>query len=187
MRIGQCFLGWEWGCPLLNQEGWWAAAQVRMSSAQAASVEQDTSVGHRRCSNKSQKNRRAHKKSWHFWPPPKKKQPKYFPHPPQNGRILVGVGVIQQKEPKIPGAHKLGTAISSPSIAGKKNYGHEASSQRVYLPSSRSVSVCCSAPFMSGTQKANKLAGCRPGVPGTPSGTNPDLWAVVPGISGWWM
>ena len=30
----------------------------------------------------------------------------------------MGMGVFQQKEPKMPGAHKIGAAISGPRIAG---------------------------------------------------------------------
>ena len=37
-----------------------------------------------------------------------------------------GLGwVFQQKEPKIPGTHKIGAAISGPRIAGETFYRHE--------------------------------------------------------------
>ena len=42
------------------------------------------------------------------------------PPPPPRGRNFMGMGVFQQKEQKIPGAHKLGAAISGPRIAGGK-------------------------------------------------------------------
>ena len=33
----------------------------------------------------------------------------------------MGMGVFQQKEPKMPAAHEIGAAISGPRIAGGKN------------------------------------------------------------------
>ena len=44
--------------------------------------------------------------------------------PPNRGISWGGMGVFQQKEPKIPGAHKIGAAISGPRIAGGNNCGH---------------------------------------------------------------
>ena len=38
----------------------------------------------------------------------------------------MGMGVFQQKEPKMPGAHKIGAVISGPRIYGRKFYGHHA-------------------------------------------------------------
>ena len=50
----------------------------------------------------------------------------------------MGMGVFQQKEPKKPGAHKIGAAISGPQNYGQKNYGHEAFSEIWPPPQSRS-------------------------------------------------
>ena len=38
----------------------------------------------------------------------------------------MGMELLLQKEPKVPGAHKIGAAISAPGIAGENFYGHEA-------------------------------------------------------------
>ena len=40
------------------------------------------------------------------------------PTPPLKGGILWAWGFFQQKEPKVPGAHKIGAAISGPRIGG---------------------------------------------------------------------
>ena len=39
-------------------------------------------------------------------------------HPPPKRRNLMGMEVFLQKEPKMPGAHKIGAAISGPRITG---------------------------------------------------------------------
>ena len=44
---------------------------------------------------------------------------------PLKRRSFMGMGVFQQKEPTIPGAQKIGAAISGPRIAGGKFCGHE--------------------------------------------------------------
>ena len=57
------------------------------------------------------KNPHAHKNKLGTSTPPFKK-----PRPPLKGGTLWAWGVFQQKEPKMPGAHKIGAAISSPRI-----------------------------------------------------------------------
>ena len=46
---------------------------------------------------------------------------------------FMGMGVFQQKEQKMPGAHKIGAAISDPRITGRKFYGHEDFSEKVFF------------------------------------------------------
>ena len=41
----------------------------------------------------------------------------------------MGMEVFLQKEPKIPGTHNIGAALSGPRIVGGKLYGHEAMSE----------------------------------------------------------
>ena len=64
----------------------------------------------------NQKNPRAHKnRIGTSIPPSRKPQP-----PPPRTRNFTGMGIFQQKEPKKPGAHKIGAAISGLSITGGK-------------------------------------------------------------------
>ena len=54
-------------------------------------------------------------------PPVQKKSPKM--------KNFMGMGVFLQKEPKMPGAHKIGAAISGPRIAGGRITGIRFSSE----------------------------------------------------------
>ena len=60
------------------------------------------------------------KKNWHLHPPFQK-----TPTPPLNCGILWAGEFSSRKNQKMPGAHKIGGAISGPRIAGGKDYGHE--------------------------------------------------------------
>ena len=54
-------------------------------------------------------------------PPPPLKKPTPPPPPPKTRNFMgmgPATGVFQQKEPKMPGAHKIGAAVSGPRIAG---------------------------------------------------------------------
>ena len=65
-------------------------------------------------SSSFRKNPHAHKSFFGTSTPPSKK-----PNPPPKRRNFMGMGVFQQKRtPKLPAAHKIGTAISGPRIAG---------------------------------------------------------------------
>ena len=68
----------------------------------------------------NRKNPHAHKNkiSTSTPPLPKKTRP-----PPPKTRNFMGMGFCQQKEPKMPGAHKIGAAISGHRIAGRKIMG----------------------------------------------------------------
>ena len=78
-------------------------------------------------------NPRAHKNK--IVTPPQKK-PKL---PPPKTRNFMGMEVFQQKERNFPGAHKIGTAISGPRIAGKHFYGHEDFSDHCFILDSNST------------------------------------------------
>ena len=61
------------------------------------------------------------KNSPYTLPPLPSKKPTTPPLP--KTRNFIGVGVFQQNEPKMPGAHKIGAAVSGPRITGSKIMG----------------------------------------------------------------
>ena len=71
------------------------------------------------CSSNFQHNPRAHKNkigtSTPWGPPPKTRAP-----PPLKRGVLWAWGISSGKNQKMPGAHKIGAAISGPGIAGGK-------------------------------------------------------------------
>ena len=63
---------------------------------------------------------------------PPQKKPKY--PTPTKTRNSMGMEVFScRKNAKIPGAHKIGAAISGPRIAGNKIYGYEACSDSLVI------------------------------------------------------